>query len=204
MKDPRLILACIVFVALGCGGDKTSPRLDQPAVGKGKWSPIAETEMTAEQKKQLDQAVVATDTMAKLMMGELKAELESGGPAGAVTVCRDLAPMIADHVGEEHNLQIGRTSHKLRNQNNLAPEWAAGLIAERSDRPGYLVGADGELGVLLPIRLLRPCAACHGEPDAMDESVLTALSESYPNDQAVGFAAGDLRGWFWVEVPNRS
>jgi hypothetical protein len=26
------------------------------------------------------------------------------------------------------------------------------------------------------------------------------INESYPDDQALGFAAGDLRGWFWVEI----
>jgi len=27
------------------------------------------------------------------------------------------------------------------------------------------------------------------------------LAELYPNDQATGYAAGDLRGVFWVELP---
>ena len=27
------------------------------------------------------------------------------------------------------------------------------------------------------------------------------LGTSYPDDRAVGFAAGDLRGWYWVEAP---
>jgi hypothetical protein len=28
-----------------------------------------------------------------------------------------------------------------------------------------------------------------------------ALAARYPDDRATGFAPGDLRGWFWVEVP---
>ena len=28
-----------------------------------------------------------------------------------------------------------------------------------------------------------------------------ALAASYPQDQATGFGAGDLRGWMWAEVP---
>jgi len=27
------------------------------------------------------------------------------------------------------------------------------------------------------------------------------LSTHYPDDAATGYQAGDLRGWFWVEVP---
>ena len=30
-----------------------------------------------------------------------------------------------------------------------------------------------------------------------------ALKESYPVDRAVGFAEGEVRGWFWVELPKR-
>jgi len=27
------------------------------------------------------------------------------------------------------------------------------------------------------------------------------LAAKYPMDQATGFKEGDLRGWFWIEVP---
>jgi hypothetical protein len=29
------------------------------------------------------------------------------------------------------------------------------------------------------------------------------LAERYPADRATGFKVGDIRGWFWVEVPNK-
>ena len=31
--------------------------------------------------------------------------------------------------------------------------------------------------------------------------VKNELASLYPNDQATGFKEGDLRGWFWVNVP---
>jgi hypothetical protein len=31
--------------------------------------------------------------------------------------------------------------------------------------------------------------------------VTAAHAAKYPKDQATGFKEGDLRGWFWVEVP---
>jgi hypothetical protein len=42
---------------------------------------------------------------------------------------------------------------------------------------------------------------CHGPVDAIDEEILAAVAENYPDDQAVGFVEGDLRGWFWVQAP---
>jgi hypothetical protein len=194
-----MVLAGALIVS--CGGTDTGSPVDTPSERGSRWRPVAEAEMTSAQQEQLDRAIVATDTMAKEMMGELKGELEVGGPSGAVVVCRDLAPMISEHVGEEHGVLIGRTSHRLRNPENVAPEWAAEWVARRDDRPAYLEGPSGELGVLLPIRLMKPCLACHGASDALDGDVLAALAESYPEDRAVGFAEGDLRGWFWVEVP---
>jgi len=37
--------------------------------------------------------------------------------------------------------------------------------------------------------------------EMIDDEVLAAVTATYPKDQAVGFAEGDLRGWFWVETP---
>jgi hypothetical protein len=45
---------------------------------------------------------------------------------------------------------------------------------------------------------------CHGSPESIPAVVKEALSEQYPEDQAIGFEAGSLRGWFWIEVPEKS
>jgi hypothetical protein len=42
---------------------------------------------------------------------------------------------------------------------------------------------------------------CHGPREMIADEVQTALSAHYPEDRAVGFSEGDLRGWFWIEVP---
>ena len=108
---------------------------------------------------------------------------------------------MAEQVAASHALQIGRTSHKLRNPKNTAPEWAADAVAKPEPGMKVFTGPSGELGVLSPIELAPLCANCHGDPDKLAEGVMTAVSEKYPDDQATGFAPGDLRGWFWVEVP---
>ena len=41
----------------------------------------------------------------------------------------------------------------------------------------------------------------HGADQDLDPAVKAAISARYPEDRATNFAAGDLRGWFWVEVP---
>jgi hypothetical protein len=96
---------------------------------------------------------------------------------------------------------IGRTSAKLREPANAAPSWAVG---PRNDQPGeqrLSANTGGSLGVTLPITLAANCLAFHGSPDTIDPVVTAAHAAKYPKDQATGFKEGDLRGWFWVEVP---
>ena len=102
---------------------------------------------------------------------------------------------------ETYGVKVGRTSHKLRNADNVGPEWAAAYVNDLVEDPTYLVGPNGELGALLPIKLKAECGMCHGPAEEIDESIMAAITEAYPDDQAVGFVEGDLRGWFWVEAP---
>ena len=44
------------------------------------------------------------------------------------------------------------------------------------------------------------CVTCHGAKESFSPALIGALAERYPSDQAVGFAEGDLRGWFWAEL----
>jgi hypothetical protein len=111
------------------------------------------------------------------------------------------APTVAAQISEQYGLKIGRTSHKLRNPANAPPEWARGSVADQVADPTFLAGPNGEMGALLPIRLKAECQMCHGPAEMIDDEVQTAISEAYPEDEAVGFGEDDLRGWFWVETP---
>jgi len=201
MKITTLWLPLSLALVVGCGD--SSPKVDSTGIeiSEPSWQRVTEDRLTPAQQDQLQRAVAAQQEMAHAMMGELKAELESGGPAGAVVVCRDLAPMIAETISTDHGLVIGRTSQRLRNPTNTAPEWVSMVVDEGFDEQATFAGPAGELGVTLPIRTAKPCLACHGPADSLDDEVTTALAELYPEDQATGFAEGDLRGWFWIEVP---
>jgi hypothetical protein len=57
--------------------------------------------------------------------------------------------------------------------------------------------------VLRPIAQRSICASCHGPADKLDPAVRSALRERYPADRATGFRRGEIRGWFWVEMPKK-
>ena len=122
-------------------------------------------------------------------------------PAGAVAFCHERAPEIARQVSKEKELKIGRTSHKLRNPDNAPPSWAEPAVQKKEARQYVMRGPDDQLGYLAPIKVGGVCVNCHGKKDELAPGVADKLDKYYPKDQATGFEVGDLRGWFWVEVP---
>ena len=134
-------------------------------------------------------------------MGELTTALDEGGPNAAIEVCSLRAPEIAAAVSNEYGLFLGRTSHRLRNQSNVPPVWAEPLVRDMVTEPTWLVGPDGQVAGMLPITLKTECGMCHGPRDQIADDVLARLDDFYPDDAAVDFVEGDLRGWIWVEAP---
>jgi hypothetical protein len=184
-----------------CGGSPEPAADGVEQTADTAWNPVVRESMSDAQLVQHERVLSATNALASELMGELSAAMDAGGPIEAVVVCREKAPEIADRVAQEHGVMIGRTSHRLRNQANRPPEWARDAVARQVGEPTFLEGPVGQLGALLPIRLKAECQMCHGPTDGIDEEVLAVVAENYPDDEAVGFAVDDLRGWFWVEVP---
>jgi hypothetical protein len=137
---------------------------------------------------------------------QLQAALAEGlarGPAEAIDVCRVRAPELA-RTAAGGGVELGRSSHKLRNPANAPRPWVKPLldayVADPSAaRPRAADLGGGRVGYVEPIFVQPPCLACHGE--ALAEPVRARLGALYPEDRAVGFRAGDLRGLFWAELP---
>lgn len=158
---------------------------------------------TASDSKQtpLERAAVARDALFNELSTRLLAAMSNGGPAKAIEVCSKLAPKLAKEVGEQHQVSIGRTAVRLRNENNRPPAWAEPLLKDLPTKPVVQDLKNGSTGVLFPILLKVQCRTCHGPDDKIASEIRTELTGLYPNDKATGFQEGDLRGWFWVEVP---
>lgn len=167
----------------------------------GGWEVVPLDALTDGQRAQRDRAVAARNAMFQRLLGTLTEEIQRVGVAGAIEVCSDAAPRIAEETAEKWGIGIGRTSWHLRNPKNSPPAWAAGLLASRPDAPLHVGADDGRLGVVTPIFLMPACLQCHGGPDDLAPGVPEALAERYPKDEATGFGPGDLRGWFWMHIP---
>lgn len=126
------------------------------------------------------------------------------GPANAIEVCRLEAPAIPGRVAPE-GVAMGRTSHRLRNPDNAPLDWQREMLAYYLDNPDDRQPRQTRLDEtrvahVQPIETQPMCLSCHGSD--LDESVQTRLDELYPEDQATGFKTGELRGIFWVTMPD--
>ncbi|MCR9294398.1 MAG: DUF3365 domain-containing protein [bacterium] len=146
-------------------------------------------------------AMQAKDELFQRLSGRLTEVMQGQGPVAAIRVCSQEAQDIAQQVGEKHGVRIGRTSLRLRNSANRMPAWAEDWVAANVAEPHMLDLPGGELGALFPIPLQPKCVMCHGPKQQLAEPIQQQLASLYPDDSATGYSEGDLRGWFWVEVP---
>jgi rubrerythrin len=165
------------------------------------WAAVEAEALSPEQQSQRDEAVAAKEALFEFLFAELSSAMAGGDPAAAIDVCATRAGAIASEVSDARGLRIGRTSFKLRNPANTPPVWADLALDDQPETPLYFADQSGRLGALLPIRLASSCVQCHGSDEEIAPETRMALDQLYPGDNATGFADGDLRGWFWVEVP---
>jgi hypothetical protein len=142
------------------------------------------------------------------LQSKLQAALASGGPVGAIAVCRDEAPGIASRLSRESGWQLKRVGTRVRNPASGSPdEWEQQQLAGFQRRlaagtpPGALTvvtTVDEPQGRAIryfrPIMTLPLCLTCHGAVDAQPAELRAALRLDYPHDAATGYAVGELRG----------
>ena len=159
------------------------------------------------------QGLAAARQFFTALKAELKAGMQKGGPATAIEVCRTQAPAIARRVGEESGWRVGRTSSRLRNPANVPDPWEAKVLAEFAaqaqagnppDKLIYGQVVTDRRGrriyrLMKGIPMEGMCLVCHGPSPA--PAVRAKLKALYPQDQAIGYRPGQLRGAFTLSKP---
>ena len=148
---------------------------------------------------------------ARTLKGELQAAIEEGGPIHAISVCNVKAPGIADDLSQSPQWNVGRTSHKLRNPGNAPDEWEAMVLDDFLQRAAAgepidtmekveLVESAGSqtYRYMKAIPVGEVCLTCHGS--GIGAELKAEIDAVYPEDQATGFALGELRGAFTVTM----
>jgi uncharacterized protein DUF3365 len=173
-------LAVPMLLALLAGAAPSSP-LDPAAAPEGLRPALSRAEA----------AIRAAACDAERRFGE-------GDPDANAARCDGAAPVAG--------VEVGRTSARLRNPANAPPAWARAYVAGTDRRravdvPPAAFDLGDRVGLLRPIEIRRRCLACHARREDLSAGTRAWLARSYPEDRALGYALGDLRGFWWAEAP---
>ena len=162
--------------------------------------------------EQVGEARKLASALRERLNEQLVDALETDGPIGAIDVCALAAPAIADEISDESGMTVGRTALRLRNPNNRPDAWEQTKLVEFQAAfaggadPGSVEAAEiidsatgHQFRWMKAIPLGGECTVCHGTD--VDSNLLTAIQARYPEDAAVGFEMGELRGAFTVKAP---
>jgi hypothetical protein len=163
-----------------------------------------------------DEARATADGLIKTLGGELQGALKAGGAAEAISVCKAKAPQVAAAAAEKSGFQIKRVSPKNRNPKAVPDAWetdaqaalearlAAGEKPETLDMTAVVDAPDGKGKVFRYAKALVTlpvCTACHGPADSIAEDVKARLAAEYPQDKAIGYVPGKIRGILSMKKP---
>jgi len=150
-----------------------------------------------------------SQAMLKELGQKLQSAMADGGAVNAIGVCNTQAPEIAGRVSAQNQVKLSRVGTRARIRVMGIPnDWQAKALAQfdaglaRGEKPAemefseIITQADGskEFHFAKPIVLQPMCVACHGSPEQISPEVQSKLSELYPNDKAVNYLPGQLRG----------
>ncbi|MFV0476493.1 MAG: DUF3365 domain-containing protein [Parahaliea sp.] len=152
----------------------------------------------------LTTARALADNTQKRLGSTLMQAMRSGGAVSAIKTCHVQAPLIAADASEKANMKISRTALRWRNPDNMPSDnermqmriFEEKLRSSADSQPEVYLQNENGGGLYMRAIVTQPmCLACHGQ--TLTKEVSNALEQYYPEDQATGFKAGDLRG-AWV------
>ena len=140
--------------------------------------------------------------------GELVKELERTGPIRAITVCKYSVPEITSSISRQTGMRVTRVALRPRNRALGEPDaWEQRVLldfekrvanGEKAESLEHYEQLSEPLGrvfrYMKAIPVSPPCLACHGPAGQLSEGVRAQLATEYPNDSAVDYSVGQVRG----------
>ncbi len=171
---------------------------------------VTEVEIFEAATKVGEQIAIASQ---KTLATNLKTAISQQGVEYAIKFCKLQAMPLTDSLSKKFAAQIRRTSLKIRNPANRPNDLESQIL----DAYQYNVenGLDLEANLqridqdyLLytrPIVLDSPmCLSCHGGPgEQVTDEQIKLLVSLYPDDEAVGYQLGELRGMWSIVLSQK-
>jgi len=174
---------------------------------------MSATFVSASTDKEIKQeAKTAIMKMGTTLKAHMKQNMKAGGSMQAAAFCSNEARGIAKKVNDsyEKGVSVKRISLKYRNPADKPTADEAKVLEElhtafdaNKTVPKMLVKeiSDNHYKVYKPIFINNGvCLQCHGVNGVRDDKAYKLIEAKYPDDKAVGYKNGDLRGAFVVDI----
>lgn len=143
---------------------------------------------------------------AETLNARLVNALQNGSTKQAVAFCSERGIPLLDSLAEIHQVSFKRAAIKYRNPLNEADSLEESAIAQYERRhsagevlhPELIAVENGRWKFFSPILTAPHCLQCHGKE--IDPEVSKQIRILYPNDRAIGFETGQLRGIWSLEL----
>jgi hypothetical protein len=145
----------------------------------------------------------------KVLSSTLSEKMQEEGIVGAIEFCNLSALPITDSLSDVFDAKIKRAALNYRNPanklsveeeeiyQNFLKQIESG--AEKIN-PIVKLKKDGGAFFYSPIKLMPQCVTCHGKVgEQISSETLAIINNKYPEDKAVNFEIGSLRGIWAIE-----
>ena len=204
-----LVMVSLTAVLAACGEKSEQAQIPSEvpkAAEQARTTPAAEPVPPVDKAALVEQAKAAVQALGGALKAELEAAMRTDGPVAALSICQIKAPELAKAISDEQGMAVKRVSLKNRNPvMGTANQWQTKVLNDFETRKAagedtatlaYAEVVDHEFRFMKAIPTAAVCLGCHGIN--LSPALTAKLTELYPQDQAVGYKEGDLRGAFVV------
>jgi hypothetical protein len=202
MKFLIFLLALLLFVSFSsCKNKDNMVAKEKPEVVEPKWE-----DNKGEYIKKAEFFVRYAGLALKTRLTQA---IGKGGFEKAINVCNEVAQNMMDSISTANKVQIKRTSIKFRNTKNAPDQKDLKMLSAyaKLQKEGKPLASDGielenrMVKLYVPIMTDKLCLNCHGViGQDIKPKVYDLIKKLYPNDEAVGYKEGELRGVWVVQM----
>jgi hypothetical protein len=145
----------------------------------------------------------------------LAREYKLSGPLRSVVVCKYVVPELSSAISRRTGMRVTRVSLKVRNPLTGMPDAFESRLLKQFDHRAAkgevpdkiehweVVREDGQryFRYMKAIPVKDFCLACHGPTASIPATLKAKLQSEYPNDQAVDYRVGQIRGAITIKKP---
>ncbi|ADR22381.1 hypothetical protein MATR_37730 [Marivirga tractuosa] len=199
----KLSLAMVLLIVWACGfsTEKRRPKRIEDTQEKREVKRVSEADIINRTRKLGDSI---TKQAASVFMSKISQQYAEGGYKAAAKFCSMQAYPLTDSLANEYKVFLKRVSNKNRNPKNIPS------VIEKQVLEAYEYSVKQGDDIAANVQFIRPgdtilynnpikipselCLNCHGSSSQISKEVQAILKQEYPNDKAIGYKVGDLRG----------